>query len=308
MQHKNYFLLIAFFCFSALYGQTSAERKAIESLCGCFEVSFEYAETFIRDTSYHQLAKPYRAGALEYVVAEEKTPGKMVLQHLLVINDSTIIKHWRQDWEYQPSSLFAYEGNRNWSVSRVPSRETRGQWAQKVYEVDDSPRYSGAATWFLRDGRQVWENTADAPLPRREYTKRSDYQVMRRKNRNIVTEQGWVHEQDNEKVVLDASGEHTLVEEKGLNIYHRTDNTRCANAATWWQQHRTFWNQVRAVWDEILASNNHISVLRQVEGRYLGQELDGLSGNTYPSDAEARKAIRAVLKKYLQTVTTRSNK
>ena len=68
-------------------------------------------------------------------------------------------------------------------------------------------------------GRRVWENTANAPLPRREYTKRSDYQVMRRLNSHILTDDGWVHEQDNEKIVVEEDGEYVLVEEKGRNTY-----------------------------------------------------------------------------------------
>jgi hypothetical protein len=308
MQHKILSLCISIFCFSALYAQTANERNAIKSLCGCFDVTFEYAETFARDTAYRQLAKPYRVNATEYVTVEEETPTKIVLQHLLVINDSTVIKHWRQDWEYQPARLFTFEGNRSWSIFPVQAKETVGQWAQKVYEVDDNPRYSGSATWFMQDGKQVWENTADAPLPRREYTKRSDYQVMRRTNRNIITEWGWLHEQDNEKVVRSGKDEHTLVEEKGLNAYHKTDAANCAAAVKWWKKNRSFWRNVRLVWDDVLAHNSSITTAAQVDGRYMGQELDELSKGKFANDMEAQKAIRAVLNKYLQTAQSKSNK
>lgn len=308
MQHKILFLCISIFCFTTLYAQTTNERNAIKGLCGCFDVTFEYAETFARDTAYHPLAKPYQAVATEWVVAEEETPTKLVLQHLLIINDSTVIKHWRQDWEYQPAQLFTFQGNRTWSVFPTTNKETTGQWAQKVYEVDDSPRYSGSATWFMHDGKRIWENTADAPLPRREYTKRNDYQVMRRTNRNIIAEWGWLHEQDNEKVVRGDKGEHTLVEEKGLNTYRKTDDTKCALAAEWWQKNRSFWRNVRLVWEEVLANNSVVATARQMEGRYMGQELDELSKNTFNNDAEVQRAIRSVLNKYLQTTQTKSNK
>jgi hypothetical protein len=254
------------------------------------------------------LAKPYRATAKELVIMEEETPTKLVLQHLLVINDTTVIKHWRQDWEYQPSRLFTYEGNRTWSIHPIQVKEVGGQWAQKVFEVDDSPRYSGSATWFMHDGKRVWENTADAPLPRREYTKRGDYHVMRRTNRHVVADWGWLHEQDNEKVVLDGKGQHTLVEEKGLNTYRKTDDKQCVVAAEWWKKNRNFWRNVRIVWDDILANNSTVTTTQQVEGRYMSQELDKLSKGKFANDAEAQKAIRALLAKYLQTAQTKSDK
>ena len=66
-------------------------------MCGCFDVQFEYAETFARDTAYHPVLKPYKARAVEYVTVAEESADNIVLQHLLVVNDAMVIKHWRQD-------------------------------------------------------------------------------------------------------------------------------------------------------------------------------------------------------------------
>ena len=42
----------------------------------------------------------------------EDTGRKICLQHRLVItgddDNSMIIKHWRQDWEYEPAKLLVY--------------------------------------------------------------------------------------------------------------------------------------------------------------------------------------------------------
>lgn len=306
MKYKIALLFIATLSFSSLSAQKTPEREAIKSMCGCFEVKFEYAETFAHDTAYHTLAKPYRAAALEFVTLESETSSKLVLQHLLVINDSTVIKHWRQDWEFQPTQLFDFEGDRTWTTSATKPADVRGQWAQKVYEVDDSPRYSGAATWFMHDGKRIWENTADAPLPRREYTKRSDYQIMRRANRHEITDWGWLHEQNNEKIVRTEVGNRTLVEEKGRNTYKATDPARCAAAADWWQKNRAFWANVRAVWDDVLAHNQTITLARQVNGQYLGQALDELSAKPFQNDAEAQKSIRNTLGQFIQNPSTGS--
>src|SRR5690606_28469620 len=155
------------------------------------EVEFKYTETFSNENDY-ELHEPYYADALELVMLEEETPEKLVLQHVLVINDTFFIKHWRQDWEYQPDQLFSFHGNATWESTRLHPGSTSGQWSQEVYEVNDSPRYAGTATWFLADGKKVWESTSDAPLPRREYTKRSDYQIMRRTNGLFIEDWGWV--------------------------------------------------------------------------------------------------------------------
>ena len=40
------------------------DRKAIKDMCGCYEIKFQYAETFSPDTAYEK-AHDYRASALE---------------------------------------------------------------------------------------------------------------------------------------------------------------------------------------------------------------------------------------------------
>ena len=36
---------------------------------------------------------------------------------------------------------------------KLTKKESKGKWIQKVYQVDDSPRYEGIGTWVCR-----WEN------------------------------------------------------------------------------------------------------------------------------------------------------
>jgi hypothetical protein len=241
---------------------------------------------------------------VEYVVLVEERPGKLVLQNLLIIDDEMVIKHWRQDWEYQPATHFNFLGNKTWEV--LPSAN-QGQWTQKVFEVDDSPRYSGTATWFLADGKKSWESTSLAPLPRREYTKRSDYHILRRNNRLQLTDWGWLHEQDNEKLVLDGTSERVLVEEKGRNVYRRVDEKNCQTAIEYWEKHKAFWQQVRLVWDEFLLAPGAYSLEKQVEGKSLHKELDALSELQFKDDQEARDAVRKLLGSYRSPVDTASN-
>ena len=101
--------------------------------------------------------------------------------------------------------------------------DARGAWSQTVYEVDDASRYAGIGRWTHADGEDSWESDRTLrPLPRREYTKRSDYQALDVVNRHALTPAGWVHEQDNTKLVIDADGRmHALAHERGINSYTR---------------------------------------------------------------------------------------
>lgn len=245
------------------FAQKDKEKDAqsIKSLCGCYDIDFKYAETFAADSNY-KLAKPYTAHGREWVEAIEEKPGKIVMQHLLVINDTTIIKHWREDWTYENTELLAFEKNGTWKKVSLPANAVKGQWTQTVWEVDDAPRYQGTSSWVHIDGKNVWENNTDAPLPRREYSVRSDYNVLNRTNRISLTKDGWMHEQDNEKVVRkEGQEDKVIVSEKGYNIYHRTDASKCTAAKKWWAVNNDKWIKVRKDWqDKIAKSQNQFKL------------------------------------------------
>ncbi|GAB3999321.1 hypothetical protein GCM10028807_49200 [Spirosoma daeguense] len=280
---------------------------AIKAQCGCHNVSFHYAETFSPDKSY-TFKDRYTARGTEWVFVDEVVgsatrPIKIVIQHLLVVNDNVVVKHWREDWEYQATSLLEFDQNATWKRINYSPSQVKGQWAQKVFEVDDSPRYEGTASWVHVDGRDFWESTVDAPLPRREFTKRSDYNVLRRTNQHEISPDGYVHEQDNEKIIRSESGDQLLVAEKGLNIYKRTDEKKCQSAKDWWAKHRTYWTDVRNVWNDLLANRDIVAIKGQVKGQVLSQELDELAETaqqtTYNS-AASRPLIRQTIEKYLK--------
>jgi hypothetical protein len=256
-----------------LHGQAQPlkqqDRQAIKSMCGCYEVSFEYTETFAPDADYEK-HPDYRASALEWVELIEDGENRISLQHLLVVNDSMVIKHWRQDWEYENPSSFEFQTGRSWYFYNTPSPNLRGTWTQKVYQVDDSPRYAGTATWIHADGRHFWENATPSPLPRREYTKRDDYNLMIRGNRHELTDDGWVHEQDNEKIIRSEGKKDVLVaQEKGMNRYRKVDDAKCTLARTWWQENHPFWDEVRAAWETMYEREGLLTLAKEVDGQPL---------------------------------------
>ena len=254
-----------------LNAQKKQDNKAIKEMCGCFEIDFKFSETFqySNDSNYSK-SKNYNAKALEYAKLIKDEKGHISIQHLLVMGDY-IIKHWRQDWIYQNKDLLKYDGNNNWKYISKNKKDVKGQWTQKVFQVDDSPRYEGSATWVHTDGKSYWENSSYAPLPRREYTKRDDYNVVIRGNRHEITKYGWVHDQDNFKVVRDSesNSEEIIASEKGLNTYTRVDESKCKEAINWWDENNEKWSLVLEKWNSIYSKKDDISLRRSVENKPL---------------------------------------
>lgn len=273
---KHLFYLLSFLIGTVtVRAQVAKDKNNIEKLCGCFDVEFKYAETFSPDKSY-QFHDRERLRGTELVLPVEISENKYVLQHLLVVNDTMIIKHWREDWAYESPVLFAYQGDKQWLKQTLPVGDVQSKWTQTVWEVDDAPRYQGVGAWINSDGKTYWESTVDAPLPRREYTTRNDYNILRRGNRIVVRENQWVHEQDNQKVRR-TSGIDTLVaEEKGINAYTKVADSKCAKAKAWWQKNGIFWNSVREEWDRYFKTTSAVTLKNKVNEKRLGQYLDEL--------------------------------
>jgi hypothetical protein len=174
------------------------------------------------------------------------------LQHILVVDgifeDQMPIKHWRQDWIYQPKRIFEYMGRDDWRTRSVDETERRGKWAQLVYQVDDSPRYAAVAGWKHQYGVSSWKSLPTwRPLPRRERTKRDDYDVLISVNRHALTPDGWVHEQENSKLILQEDNQ-VLAREIGLNTYTASDAFNTHVAEDYWKDTKEFWAEIRAEW------------------------------------------------------------
>jgi len=254
------------------------DQNAIKEMCGCFEVTFNFAETFqYSNDSLYKPSKKKTDKGLEWAELVVDENNKISIQHLLQVgkpSDPYIVKHWRQDWLYENTDFYMYNGDNNWLFVEKPKAEVKKQWTQKVYQVDDSPRYEGSGTWVHVDGKSYWENTTDAPLPRREYTKRSDYNVTVRGNRHEITDYGWVHDQDNLKVVREAGKDDViLASEKGYNTYKKVPDSRCQGAIDWWKEHKNKWATVRKKWKEVYGRNTDLSLEMKVDNKVLFKHL-----------------------------------
>jgi hypothetical protein len=290
------FKLLFFFVVINLSAQTKKQKdiNAIKSMCGCFEVNFKFAETFsYSKDSIYKSSENYSAGALEWAQLVNDEKNNIIIQHILIAGDEDnpyVIKHWRQDWLYENSDFYYYDHNNKWIYKHKKQNEVKGQWSQKVYQVDDSPRYEGTATWIHADGRSFWSNSTDAPLPRREITKRQDYNVMLRRNNHEIFDWGWQHDQDNDKIIRESGKEDfVLAQEKGINNYIRVESKRCLAAQNFWKENKDKWSLVRNKWDNIFNYKNDIKLKNKFNEKRLYQYLFSLESSV--NEEEVSKII-----------------
>lgn len=291
-------------CIISVSAQSKFEqdRTAIKALAGYYKVTFNYAETFATDTAYKFFPR-YKSWGYEWATIVEDSPKKIAIQHLLVVGDSMVIKHWREDWVYEQPSILAFEKDNTWKKVALKPADVKGRWVQKVYQVDDSPRYEGIGTWTHVDGRHEWQSKTDSPLPRREYTKRNDYNVLNRGNRIYLTDKGWMYEQDNNKVVRNADGDKVIAQEKGFEEFTKVDEGKFAYAKKWWGEQQAYWKDARAAWEDVFAKNPTIKLTDKKEGKRLYDRLFEIAEtsakekwSTAKNKEETTKMINSYLK------------
>jgi hypothetical protein len=264
------------------------DRQAILAMAGEYVVTFQFKETVPIEDGY-AVKDPYFSQATEFIEVLEDRGDFISLQHVLVLHPDEgevdedgqpkqprVVKHWRQDWTYQDPKLLEFRGNRTWENVELTPEQVEGKWSQAVYQVDDSPRYEGVGRWSHLGGRSTWESDDTwRPLPRREYTKRSDYDVLVAKNRHTLTPDGWVHEQDNYKLVLEENGQpgKVIAHEVGLNRYDRTEAVDFSAGRNYWNETSDYWSAVRREWSDVLGDQPNVSLKAKVDDQRLYQAL-----------------------------------
>ncbi len=278
------------------------DRQSILAMAGDYRVRFNFNETVPFVADYEPL-EPKNSGGHESVRVVEDRGDFIMLQHLLVAEhegQTFVIKHWRQDWTYQPRAVLVYERQNYWTLADVSSAERRGAWSQTVWQTDDSPRYGGVGRWDYANGRAMWTSGPTArPLARRDAIRNPPYTRYNSINRHALTPDGWVHEQDNEKLGVRDGELVAIVHEDGVNTYERFNGYQVAAADSYWADTQEYWAGVRQAWDDAIARRRGVWVEEQAEwGSVVSQQLMGLADNihndeaqTQPALAEARRAI-----------------
>ena len=253
---------------SAPAGPSEQDRQSILAMAGNYKVKFDFTETVVLKEGY-ELKEKKISGGNEVVLVLEDRPGFISLQHILVVggpDQKFPVKHWRQDWIYEPAYIYDFAGFNSWRKRALSAEERKGKWAQIVYQVDDSPRYAAVAEWTYDNGIPSWSSPFNMrPLPRRDMTTRDDYHGIWAVNRHAITPGGWVHEQDNTKVILTGPAPEALVRETGINTYDKFDDFPVDVATSYWEATRDYWAGVRAIWTSLEETSDEIGLTLQGE-------------------------------------------
>ncbi|WP_313318430.1 DUF6607 family protein [Stenotrophomonas sp.] len=255
---------------SAAPADIARDHDSILKMQGEYTVDFAFDETVLLKPGYER-APAMRSGGNEVVIVVEDSPQRIVLQHLLVdAKSGHVTKHWRQDWVYEAPTRFEFSAEQTWRVRPIPAALNQGAWTQCVYEVSDAPRYCGTGLWRYDNDVATWTSDLSwRPLPRREYTKRSDYNALAVVNQHTLTPNGWTHEQFNTKVQRNADGSQVqIAREFGFNDYIKTNEVDFSPARNYWAATAPFWAQVRQRWDGFLG---------KAPGVHLKTKLDGMA-------------------------------
>ncbi len=291
---------------SAQAANFERDRQSILAMAGDYSVTFDFRETVPLKAGY----KPkdaYITSAQEIVRVIEDRGDFISLQHVLLVGGKQKfpVKHWRQDWQFEPASITRFVGGNGWKNIALTPAESKGQWAQFVYQVDDGPRYAGLGAWRYDSGFAEWASDPSLrPLPRRDATKRSDYHAIEAVNRHAITPEGWVHEQDNTKLILAGKQPQALVREVGVNTYVHADNLQADVALDYWDKTKDLWKAVRAEWTRLEQETDGFGLTVQGEPEEVYMQILGVATGLADGELtveQAREDALSIISEYTIT-------
>jgi hypothetical protein len=273
-----------------------ADRAIILAMAGNYIVKFDFHETTAWQADYTPIAAKI-SGGHEAVRVIEDTGRVIKLQHLLIAEHdgkTFVIKHWRQDWTYEPASVLVYAGTGKWTLEHVPERMRKGRWSQTVWQTDDSPRYGGWGEWSEEAGVPRWRsNWTWRPLARRDALRKPVYDRYRAINRHSPSPAGWIHWQDNIKMGTKDGKLVPFVQESVLNSYTLSNNYDPKPADDYWAKTSAYWAAVRSEWDKVIVAQNGVNVGEVAEtGSIAAERLMGMASEIHDGTLKTDDAIK----------------
>lgn len=293
----------------------SRDRAAILALAGDYRVSFHEIESLGLTTNYEP-PRSYHSWATERVQVVEDTGRRISLQHTLVmffqrgseVSGPALTKHWRQDWTFEDTDLLVWEGNDVWAHHRVAPAAATGTWSHAVYNLEDSPRYEASGRWEHRGNVSQWASErAWRPLPRREHSVRSDYDVVEGVHSVVITPTGWVEERNMWKRATEGGKAteppHYLAQEIGIDRYERITAPGLAAAEKYWSRTSAYWALARQIWREEIGKRDRFTLQDEFEGKISYQHhneyLKKLEAGAPFDAADAERHLRRVIPGFL---------
>ncbi|KAK0332220.1 hypothetical protein LTR94_025775, partial [Friedmanniomyces endolithicus] len=272
------------------------DRQSSLAQAGQYRVHFDMRENVSFQADYDPLEEKLSGGS-EIVRVVYDQGERISLQHILVMEhggQTIVVKHWRQDWVYQPQTVLTYAGPGRWNLTPVSAEERQGAWSQTVWQTDDSPRYGGVGHWRYENGLAAWTSDPTLrPLARRDAVRNPVYDRYLGTNRHILKPDGWVHIQDNIKLSGKAGGEPiAIVQEDVINTYDRSTAYSPQAGDDYWAKTQSYWAAVRQAWDETIIAHNGLS-LAEVggTGSVTGMPLMDLAQKVADGETPEAQAI-----------------
>ncbi|MGJ8658001.1 MAG: DUF6607 family protein [Akkermansiaceae bacterium] len=279
------------------------DRKAILAMTGIHSVDFNFHEIYSLNKDYTIKESKYAESAHEVVFLVEDTGTQITLQHMLQVkhgDNDAVVKHWSQIWTYEDTEILEYQGKTTWNKITLEKTNVTGTWSQLVTQTNDSPRYESYATWTHLGGISEWVSKETArPLPRREYTKRKDYDILVARNSHIIAPNGWTHEQSNKKLVKRENANHYLALERGYNTYTKSPDFDVTAATTEWNETKEYWKEIRNFWNQNMNKNDTFSYVMQTEGTGIREALRQLIDQAKEDKKLTSEQVNNTLNKYL---------
>jgi hypothetical protein len=282
------------------------DRRAILAMAGGYRVNFDFLEV-ASFTGKGDRPRPYQSWGTEKVYVDIDEPRHISLVHILdmrvvgedgKVSASMVTKHWRQDWYYEPAEVIEYDRGNRWVKRKLTAAERKGKWVQQVYQVDEAPRYGSLGRWEHNAAFSSWVSGETArPLPRREWSVRKDYTLLRGTNRHTVLPTGWLQEENNLKDTAGAAMPF-VGREYGVARYERLKNGDFAAGDTYYANTRPFWTEVMKQWQQYWERATEVNLEAHSDqsgdfAKLFELAEDFAAGKLNRGDAPAR--IRAVL-------------
>lgn len=276
--------------------QFERDRQSILAQAGQYRVHFDMRENVSFSADYDPMEGKLSGGSEIVRVVYDKG-DRISLQHILVMEHegkAIVIKHWRQDWVYQPETVLTYAGPNQWTLTPLPTDQRQGTWSQTVWQTDDSPRYGGVGRWTYANGMKVWTSEPTwRPLARRDAVLNPIYDRYLGTNRHALTPNGWVHIQDNMKMSGRAGGEPiAIVQEDVVNTYDRSTSYSPKAGDDYWAATKDYWAAVRDAWDAVIARDSGVYVEEEAQtGVVTGPPLMDLAQKIQDGEITSAAAI-----------------
>jgi hypothetical protein len=290
-------LVLALLLSINIFAGYEQDIASIKKLTGCYSITYQDAETFSPNPEY-KFYDRFSSGGLEWIFVEKEQDNEIALLHLLIIPGGHIVKHWRQLWRYEDAHFYSFEANNTFLSKEVA--DATGRWTQAAYQVGGGPRYECSAPWIHWGSVEYWECESNSPLPRREFSVRSDYNILKRRNRHEITSYGHAHAHDGTKINR-TDKDNVIAFEKGKNVYKKVADSKCEAAQKWWPEHQLFWETTHAVWDAFYDQNQSFKLESKVDGKVLWQHifsLDSLAFEGKWDEAKISSEVFAVINKF----------